>query len=131
NRRQATHGRGSGCPVRNLAPTATSSSGPLPTGWVGRSRASVSTTAQQPLCHASRAPRPNHRIAPAAHCARTRRWPGYDRLASRTRATSRPVDLDDPPHPAHRGTDHTRTTQTAEILLHPLRSGATQRDLAV
>ena len=131
DRRWAAVRHGGGGRVRDHP----SASAPAPRSVPGRrpggGRAAVAAPMTNPQAITGRGPRPDRRSCVAALTA-----PGLDAGRSRSPGTSngrpaRPVDLDDPPHPARRRADHSRAAQTTPLLIHPLRSRPAQRDLAV
>ena len=128
SRPHARSGRGT---LRTQPPLSLRAAPPLPHRRRRRDRSYESAPAQQPANHtgAHRRPRP---AAPAVpHRAGPGRGRGHDRLAPREGAPQPTIPGHDPPDPPHRRARHRPTPQAAPLVLAPLRSRATERDLAI
>jgi hypothetical protein len=131
DRVQTAHRDRGGGRVRILPTTSSPAPGPLPGRWPGRGRTTLAGATHQSAPIVPRDRGADRAAANRADLVRARRRPDHHRLAPRAREPASTVDLHDPPHPAHRWPDHPRTAETTPLLLPPIPSRATQRDLAI
>ena len=105
--------------------------GPLPRGGRGGLRTPFTRPEDQPRRHTVRDGRARRAAAQTARGVRSGRRRGHHRMASATSAQDHAVASHDQPDPGPLRRRHSRPVQAAQELLHPVRSRAAERNLAV
>jgi hypothetical protein len=105
--------------------------GPLPRRGRSRLRTTLARPEDQPRRHRTGHGRPRPTTTQTARRVRPGRRRGHHRLAPDPPPRRDPVARDDQPDPGPPRHRDPRPVQTAQVVLHPVRSRAAQRDLAV